>query len=231
MATRNITGNVGDLTLPGGPTWTPAVSDTTNVFGVTAGTLEVHARTHDAVNLERGSMFIGGVNVSAMGHTELDIVGRGVWNNNTTSHMIGQIGADVVGVGTIIANTTKFGGGLTFLHGTSVGAGQTVSINGSTVGYLHGKVEVQSPSLFHAAVQLGYGELDLDGLHGTSYSLKNDLLSIYNGQRVVDVVRLTSTQHFAPLVVSQASGYISIHPNGNGTGPNYNVGVALPMHG
>jgi hypothetical protein len=120
---------------------------------------------------------------------------------------------------------------MSFLHGTSVSSGVSLIIQSGVQGD-PGNVEIESPSLFHADVTLSYGQLELEVLHGTSYSLANDMLSIFNG-KVVETLHLTplsSTVHGGTpeaILVSQTSGGISIHADGSDyTGG----GHLLPLH-
>jgi hypothetical protein len=233
----NITGNVGNYTLPAG---TPNDTSTAgvNVVGVTTGNLNAplasnstFTGSHDTINLEAHSEWIGGFNANIPG-SSVAITGKGAWDN-TSSIGSATIGVpEVSGTGVFLVGANRYGGSITFLKGTKVDAGQSVEIQGSSyMGEAHGDVEVKSPSLFHAAVQLGYGQLELDGLKGTSYSLKNDLLTIFNGNKVVDTLSVTPMTNggpVAPIVVSQTSGGISIHADGSAyTGG----GHVLPLHG
>jgi hypothetical protein len=144
------------------------------------------------------------------------------WNNNGATGTSGNtnIGVNAVGTGTIDAHQAHSQGVLTFLHGVSVGAGQTVSINGYELyGGQFGDVDVQSPSLYHAFTTMGFGQMQLDGLHGTSYSFGSGLLKVYNGNTVVDTLRLAvnNTANGVPvtLVVAQTAGGIGIYTDGH----------------
>ena len=48
---------------------------------------------------------------------------------------------------------------------------------------------------------LGFGEIILEGLKATSYSFKNDLLSIFHGNTVIDTLKLAvqTVGGFAPV--------------------------------
>jgi hypothetical protein len=163
---------------------------------------------------------------------QFNISGKGVWDNYTTTYtdQNTNLGVNVIGTGTIEANQSHSQGKLTFLHGVSVGSGQTVVINGYELyGGQFGTAEVQSPSLYHAATELGFGQLNLDGLHGTSYSFHNDMLSIFNGKSIVDTLRLkvetingSAPQNFG---VSQTATGIVIHTDFYKDG-----GTLLPVH-
>jgi hypothetical protein len=228
MATKNITGNAGTLSLLG--------NNTVNVSGLTEaniGSPTIGSTT--TINLEPGSELVGSIRDAA---GTLNLTGQGMWDNTATKAApstidSGTIGVPVVGTGEI-ADASYFAdrGKLTFLHGVTVGSGQTLLDEGTQfLGTFAGDVEVQSPLLFHAAVQLGFGQLELDGLNGTSASLHNDLLSIFNGMTPVDTLRLTLGGNVGPvdpLVVSQTAGGITIHADGSAyTGG----GQTLPLHG
>ena len=85
---------------------------------------------------------------------------------------------------------------------------------------------------YHAPTELGFGEIILEGLKATSYSLKNDLLSIFNGKSVVDTLNLSvetvggsAPSHFG---VSQVGSSVVIHADGSSY---HDGGRLLAMHG
>jgi hypothetical protein len=95
-----------------------------------------------------------------------------------------------------------------------------------------GVVQIDSPLNYHAATQLGFGEIILEGLKATSYSLKGDLLSIFNGKSIVGTMNLTlekigsgSPTNFG---VSQVGGSVVIHADGSSY---HDGGKLLAMHG
>ena len=113
--------------------------------------------------------------------------GAGVWDNDTTTstRSTTNIVVSIAGKGTIVAGQYHSVGRLTFLHGVTVGANQTLEVNGYELyGGQYGNVEIQTPSLFQAAVDIGFGQVQLDGVHGTSDLFKNDLLSIFDGKSI-----------------------------------------------
>ena len=91
-------------------------------------------------------------------------------------------------------------------------------------------LQLDSPTAYHAATQLGFGEIILEGLRATSYSLKGDLLSIFNGKSIVDTMNLSvqSVGGSAPVAfsVSQVGGSVVIHADGS----SYRNGGALLAH-
>jgi hypothetical protein len=209
--------------------------DTVNMSGVVTANLSALYGDNITVNLAANSEWIGGFTASP-GDT-LNVRGSGTWDNtgNTGLKSNTNIGVNVVGTGTINDYQAHSGGVLTFLHGVSVGAGQTVIDSGYELyGSEYGQVAVQSPNLFHALVQLGFGEVDLNGLHGTSYSYKNDLLTIFNGKTAIDTLRLVVNNSSNPgfsavpaITVSQNAASVAIHDDGfRYTGG----GVNLPAH-
>jgi hypothetical protein len=96
----------------------------------------------------------------------------------------------------------------------------------------YGSVEIQTPSLFHAAVDIGFGQVQLDGVHGTSDSFKNDLLSIFNGKSIVDTLKLdvdnSSNAFPVHLVVANLAGGTGIYTDNHA---KMDHGTALPLHG
>jgi hypothetical protein len=231
-AVINVTGNQ----LHGDPLTFPIsaedASATINVSGVT--TMQVDAFYGDdvTINLAANSEWVGGF--SAYPGDVFNIHGSGVWDNNgvTTTSTTTNIGVNVIGVGTIDAHQAHSQGVLTFLHGVSVGSSQTVDVNGYELyGGQFGNVEVQSPSLYHAFTTIGFGQVELDGLHGTSYTFASDLLSIFNGKTVVDTLRLAvnNSQNAMPvtLVVAQTATGIGIYTDGHAA---MDHATALPVH-
>jgi hypothetical protein len=138
------------------------------------------------------------------------------------------IGANVVGQGTINEFQSHSSGKLEFAHSVA----NTVTVTDSGGGGDHGVVQIDNPSIYHAATQLGFGEIILEGLKATSYSLKNDLLSIFSGKSVIDTMNLSvqpvggsSPVRFG---VSQVGGSVVIHADGSSY---HDGGRLLPVHG
>lgn len=141
------------------------------------------------------------------------------------------IGANVAGTGTINEFQSHSFGKLEFAH--SVANTVTVTDSGySLYGGEFGVVQIDSPLNYHAATQLGFGEIILEGLKATSYSLKGDLLSIFNGKSIVDTMNLSvqSVGGSAPanFGVSQVGGSVVIHADGSSY---HDGGKLLAMHG
>ena len=205
---------------------------TINVSGIAPFQISANYSDDVHINLAANSEWVGGF--TALPGDTFTISGSGVWDNNvgTFTRTNTNIGVNVVGTGTINANQSHSQGLLTFLHGVSVGSGQAVLVNGYELyGGQFGNIEIQSPSLYHAFTTIGFGQIKLDGLHGTSYSFGNDLLSIFNGRTVVDTLRLAvnNSQNAFPvtLVVAQTAGGIGIYTDGHAA---MDHATALPLH-
>ena len=97
--------------------------------------------------------------------------GPGVFDN-TSSIVDGTatIGSNVVGAGIFSVTTTHGQAKLEFLHGVS--AGQTVIDRGNVFHFGgFGLVQVDDPLSYHASTDLNFGELVLEGLKASSFSL------------------------------------------------------------
>jgi hypothetical protein len=205
--------------------------DTINVAGITALSFETNYGTDITVNLAKHSEWIGGFG----GHPDatVNINGTGVWDNNTTTGTNGtvNVGVDVVGTGTIDAYQSHSQSQMTFLYGVSVGAGQTVNVSGYELYGDHGKVVVESPLLFHAQVDMNFGEIQLEGLYATSYNIKGDLLTLFAGNKVMDTLKFALQptvyeQGPVDFGVSVSHAGVSIHADASDYGGYTN----LPMH-
>jgi hypothetical protein len=182
--------------------------------------------------------WIGGFTQSPA--TNLYVIGSGTFDNDLVSTANGStvIGTKVVGHGTINEYQFHSSGNLEFMQ--SVGAGQTVTESGYELyGGEHGVVQIDAPGQYHAQTDLGFGEIILEGLKATSYSLKPDLLSLYRGNVLVDQLKLAFmstpvTLHQndglsgAPrnFGVSQVGGSVVIHADGS----SYKDGGVLLAH-
>lgn len=226
MPTFSVTGNQlhnGSLNDPvnNGPLYT------INVHGVTE--MQLRAEWHDNtnVNLAVHSKWIGG-----FGNGPGDIMtikGAGTFDNQSSFvNGTGIIGVNVVGTGTFTVTEAHSSGKLEFMH--SVSAGQTVDVQASAYFPQHGTVQIDDPHAYHAQTNLGFGEVILEGLKATSYSLKDDLLTLFKGHAVVDTMRLNVAKigGFAPSLfgISQVGSAIDIHSDGR----LFSGGTALAHH-
>jgi hypothetical protein len=226
MSTHNVTGNhLNDtsLNLPN-PLSPP---ETINVRGVTEMNILMGTGDSLTVNLKAHSEWIGGF-TSGIGN-KVSVNGAGTFANKA-SFVNGTaiIGVNVVGAGTFTATEAHSSGKLEFMH--SVSAGQTVDVQASGYFLQHGTVQIDDPSAYHAQTNLGYGEVILEGLKATSYSLKNDLLTLFKGHAVVDTMRL-AVVHIGALAptsfgISQVGSAIDIHSDGG----LFSGGTALAHH-
>ena len=151
-----------------------------------------------------GTEWIGGYSQQYGGPNNLYVIGNGTFDN-TASIVKGltYIGVNVVGHGTINEYQSHSTGKLEFVKG--VGAGQTVTDSGYELyGGEHGVVQIDQPGLYHAQTDLGFGEIILEGLKATSYSLKPDLLSLYRGNVLIDQMKLAFLA--TPVTLEQNDG-------------------------
>ena len=195
-----------------------------------------HARLTGTVELAQG--------FSATSPTAVFAGGRGsLFINNGESYLAATrvtFDTDVTGTGSFNV-FALIGGPAQVEFSGSVSYGQTVEVSGvpefknaPPTPVISSKVLIDHPRTFHGAIALGmFGEVDLAGLHkAESYQLKDDILSIYRGNTVVESLRLTAPPPTspnyvdAPVTVAQTADGISID---RGTMPA--GATLLPIHG
>ena len=176
-----------------------------------------HAAGHSdfTVNITRGTM-TGSVNLFN-GHGTID--GPGSFKNVNSSLSMGSMAvkSDMIGTGRT---------SLTFMHlelDDRVSVGQTFTVNPAS------SLTIDHPGQFHGVVvgtTPGSGplsEIDLAGIKADSYSMTNDLLTLYAGDKVVDSLVLHAMP--AQMFVGQGSSGVAIELNGQSTGVS-----GLPLH-
>jgi hypothetical protein len=172
-------------------------------------------RSDFTVNITRGTM-TGSVNLFN-GHGTID--GPGNFKNINSSLSMGSMAvkSDMIGTGST---------SLTFMHlelDDSVSVGQTFTLNPAS------SLTIDHPGQFHGVVvgtTLGSApasEIVLAGIKADSYSMTNDLLTLYAGDKVVDSLVLHATP--AQMFVGQGSSGVAIELNGQSTGVS-----GLPLH-
>ena len=175
-----------------------------------------------------GDFWLGGF-TQAPG-SNLKIIGAGEFDGGGNANGNTYIGVNIVGDGTINEFQSHSSGKLEFAHSSVVPSTFTVTNSGG--GGDHGVIQIDNPSTYHAATQLGFGEIILEGLRATSYSYHNDMLTLFNGKSVLDTLNLTvekvgsgSPTNFG---VSQVGGSVVIHADGSSY---HDGGRLLAMHG
>ena len=153
--------------------------------------------------------------------------------NDRTNSLSGTdliINTDVQGKGSYaVSGAQSVRGQLEF--GGSVSRGQSVSVSGDPRRLVPAFVKIDQPGEFKGSTSIGvFGEIDLAGLaNADSYSLKNDLLSIYSGCKVIDTLRLSalpppsSLPDHAITVAQTATGIVIDRGYSGG-------GTLLPIH-
>jgi hypothetical protein len=233
MSTVNVTGLNENIPVYGG------VNETINVHGLAVFSLPVGGIHSPNITVNLGSFdgtWLGGFTQAPGSHLTITSGGQFASQEGftasgpSTANGSTYIGANVFGLGTSSINEfqTHSKGKLEFAH--SVEGSITVTDSGS--GGSRGVVQIDNPAQYSAATQLGFGEIILEGLKATSYSLKNDLLSIFNGSRIIDTLNLSvqSVGGSAPerFGVSQVGGSVVIHADGQAY---HDGGKLLAMHG
>lgn len=172
------------------------------------------------VNIDHGVM-VGSINTNDVATT---IDGPGKFVNINSSFDIGtiKIDADMIGTGST---------SLSFAHlelGGSVSFGQRFAFSGP-----ESSLTIDHPQNFHGAIvapsdpNSGFDEqVNLLGLHADSYSLGNDLLTLYAGHRVIDRIAFQSSPEANTFVGQGAAGVVI------GINEAAPAGVTpLPLHG
>jgi hypothetical protein len=229
MTVFHVTGNqLGNTAL--NITANGAPANTIDVSGIT----EMHPTTaygdHITVNLAARSEWIGGFSLGPA-ESSMVVQGSGEFDNQSSNvNGTATIGANVVGAGTFNVYEAHSFGKLEFMH--SVSAGQTVTDSGYELyGGEFGVVQVDNPAQYHASNVLGFGEIILEGLRATSYSYKNDILSIFDGRSVIDTLKLAvqTINGSAPVAfgVSQVGSSVVVHADGSSY---HDGGTLLPVH-
>jgi hypothetical protein len=176
-----------------------------------------------------GDFWIGGF-TQAPG-SSLKIIGAGEFDTSGTDTADGftYIGVNIVSFGgTINEFQSHSSGKLEFANSVP----STITVTDSGGGGSHGVVQIDDPSIYHAATQLGFGEIILEGLRATSYSYHNDMLTLFNGKSVIDTLNLTvekvGSGSPANFGVSQVGGSVVVHADGSAY---HDGGRLLPVHG
>jgi hypothetical protein len=165
-------------------------------------------RSDFTVDITRGTM-TGSVNLFN-GNGTID--GPGNFKNINSSLSMGSMAvkSDMIGTGST---------SLTFMHlelDDSVSVGQTFTLNPAS------SLTIDHPGQFHGVVvgttqgSAPASEIDLAGIKADSYSMTNDLLTLYAGDKVVDSLVLHATP--AQMFVGQGSSGVVIEFNGQSTG-------------
>jgi hypothetical protein len=140
---------------------------------------------------------------------------------------------DVLGIGGFTSSSAQGTGG--FLEfGRSVSSGQSVTLSGDTSQRVASGLQIDRPREFHGSVAMRpMSDIDLVGLaKADSYTFKNDMLSIFAGNRVIDRLRLTNDGTVLgqshDLVVSKSGRDVIVTQSGL-TGPPMGS-TTLPLH-
>jgi hypothetical protein len=230
--TMNVAGNAlaGDTLSLGEPAApSEASSENINISGTSSFTAYVNNGVSATINIAANSKWVGDIQMGFAG--PVVVQGRGIFDN-TTSDINSPVTVDaaVIGRGLFNVSASHTTGDLVFVK--SVGASQSIDVAGGQYGDNAAILQIDDPQGFHAFVTMGFGEVLLEGLKASSYSLINDLLTLYKGSRVVDVVRLSvgnaviegQPQPYS-LSVSQLHGAIELFNGAPITG-----GTILPVH-
>jgi len=171
-----------------------------------------------AYSLLRGTVAVGGHNgeltIHGAKYSFFDNDGPSSVGNNC----VATINADVLGIGSFAVSSQS---SLAFLHG--VGPGQSVSLAGFDA------LDIGKPHAFLGLVDVENAapsfNVELAGItNADSYSYANDLLTLFQGGRPIDMLRFLDQGSFQ---VSENSSGIAISGSANSLPPG---SVLLPLH-
>lgn len=164
--------------------------------------------------------------------TDVFVNGTGTWVNG----MSGINGATAI----IEPNVTGTGQFFVLGAGTqngklefkgSVAAGQTVDVTGDSSKNTFGILQLDDPASFAGKVNLGFGEIILQGVKADAFGLQNDILTLTNAGKVVDTINLTQIQDSSaaiqPITATQTSEGLILSAHG-GAIPNMPPLILLP---
>lgn len=103
-----------------------------------------------------------------------------------------------------------------------VGSGLTFSLPALQPGSV---LQIDQPHEFHAALALSLGsEVDFVGLHATHADLRDDMLLMFDGRKLVDAIRVSSDGNLQ--LVQGSAGVILLGEHNGGAA----AGTAIPLH-
>jgi hypothetical protein len=182
-----------------------------------------YATTSTTVNIASDSLLNGVVTVEGHnGNLTMNGAGLSAFDNSGASSVgyncVATIDANVLGIGSFAVDGDS---GLSFLK--FVGPGESVTLAG------HDSLGIGMPHAFLGQVDIASGsESFVIGLAGItnadSYSYANDLLTLFDGNRPIDVLRLNDS---GALQVRENSSGVFV---GSSTSTLPSDTVALPMH-
>lgn len=154
--------------------------------------------------------------------------GSRIINDGTLSYIQtgSVIDTNLAGTGTVNVNRAHDGPATLEMNGT-VARSQTFDLSSDA---FHATLQIDQPNAFKGLVDVtpdsdfGLASLILEGLQASSFDLKNDMLRLFNGNKVVDTLRLTN-QSGEPMTVTQSGSNIVID-----FGTSNTPGMILPPH-
>ena len=191
------------------------LTETVNVSG-TVALSDMHINT--------GSLhFVGGT---------LNFSGTSWLSGNAFRGVAAVFDSNLTGNGTLDLDGGNHDGSNTEING-SVGGGLTLDINPG--GYAPTvSLQIDKPSQFHATLALptaaqpgGFEYIAFMGLHANSADLSNDMLQMFNGNRLVDRVRVTGGQG---LQMEQTTAGVMLSSGGVHAYQPGGPGTIIPLH-
>jgi len=174
------------------------------------------------VDLAPFSVWIGGFTTDQFHFGEANVTvngGLGATFINTGSEIQYTGGSSVLNVNVAGRGEFSVTNDATLTFGGLVGPGQTVDLLSQQAS---GFTTIDKPNEFFGTVQLDAGLANLVGLASAdSYTFTNDLLAIYHGKSVIDVLRLADS---SPFYIDKTPTGITVSSFDPGQG------VPLPIH-
>jgi len=212
---------------------------------VTGGSLTIDASGHDQISFLQPEPMIFTPTINLADKAQVTLTGDNFFfeyffhggpgseivNNGTLFYnQSGSIiDTGLAGHGVVNVNRAHDGGAMLEVNG-KVGQGQTFDLSSNT---FSATLLIDQPKVFDGLVDVQpdpINEFDiasviLKGLHATSFDIKDDMLRLFDGKKIVDALRLTN-ESGEQMTVSQIDGAVGI-AFGNLDGSS---GMILPIH-
>jgi hypothetical protein len=156
---------------------------------------------------------------------------------NVSGGRLAFIGTSTFGAFSTVLSDTLVGSGTLDLNGGDA-SGESMEINGAVgpgltfnINSMPGDagLQIDKPLSFAADIHMQQsGWVAFIGLHATSGELRNGLLEIFDGRKLVDLVRLSNTGGAAPQLRQNSDGVMFSTGLGDFDQPG-GIGTALPL--
>lgn len=143
----------------------------------------------------------------------------GTWRNTGSTINGARVDAatDIKGTGFINVGSAQSSPGFLEVE-ARVGHGQSIRVQGDPERFNSGTLQVDKPDEFKASVALGRGEVVLEGLTADSFSFRDGVLRLFEGDHLVDKLRLSLIEGATGFGVSVVAGGVNIYADGSQPG-------------